>query len=292
MNEIVNHVPQVKNPLASWYRQPKIYVKLPSGGRFYPQNSLDRSSSDEYPVYSMTAKDELMLKVPDALMNGQAVVDVIQNCMPNVKNAWAIPAIDLDVILIAIRIATYGEKMTTPLTFGDDIEMEYSVDLRSVMDTLMNQITWESIVPINADLTVYVKPITYKQLTESAIQTFETQKLMQVANDDEMSDENKVKVFKESFSKLTAVTIGMIGSSIYKVDSSQGSTDNPKFIKEFIDNADKDIFNLVQDHLEQLKKVNSIKPIVVSVTEEMKAAGITNDTIEVPLVFDASTFFE
>jgi hypothetical protein len=115
---------------------------------------------------------------------------------------------------------------------------------------------------------------------------------MQVANNDEMSDENKVKVFKESFSKLTAVTIGMIGSSIYKVDSSQGSTDNPKFIKEFIDNADKDIFNLVQDHLEQLKKVNSIKPIVVSVTEEMKAAGITNDTIEVPLVFDASTFFE
>jgi hypothetical protein len=240
----------------------------------------------------MTAKDELMLKVPDALMNGQAVVDVIQNCMPNVKNAWAIPAIDLDVILIAIRIATYGEKMTTPLTFGDDIEMEYSVDLRSVMDTLMNQITWESIVPINADLTLYVKPVTYKQLTESAIQTFETQKLMQVANDDSISEENKVKVFKESFSKLTAVTIGMISASIYKVDSSQGSTDNLKFIKEFIDNADKDIFNKVQEHLEQLKTVNSIKPIVVSVTEEMRAAGITNDTIEVPLVFDASTFFE
>jgi hypothetical protein len=156
----------------------------------------------------------------------------------------------------------------------------------------MNQITWESIVPINAELTLYVKPITYKQLTESAIQTFETQKLMQVANDDSMSEENKVKVFKESFSKLTAVTIGMISASIYKVDSSQGSTDNLKFIKEFIDNADKDIFNKVQEHLEQLKKVNSIKPIVVSVTEEMRAAGITSDTIEVPLVFDASTFFE
>lgn len=273
-------------------RQPKIYIRLPSGGEYWPQGSLIPTETGEYPIYSMTAKDELMLKVPDALMNGQAVVDVIQNCMPNVKNAWSIPAIDLDVILIAIRIATYGEKMTTPLTFGDDIEMEHSVDLRSVMDTLMNQITWESVVPINSDLTVYVKPITYKQLTESAIQTFETQKLMQIANDNSMSDENKVKVFKESFSKLTAVTIGMIGASIYKVDSSQGSTDNPKFIKEFIDNADKDIFNRVQDHLERLKEINSIKPIVIQVTEEMKTAGVTEDTIEVPLVFDASTFFE
>jgi hypothetical protein len=285
-------VQQHINPLINFMRQPKIYIRLPSGGEYWSNGSLIPTETGEYPIYSMTAKDELMLKVPDALMNGQAVVDVIQNCMPNVKNAWAIPAIDLDVILIAIRIATYGEKMTTPLTFGDDIEMEYSVDLRSVMDTLMNQITWESIVPINADLTLYVKPITYKQLTESAIQTFETQKLMQVANDDSMSEENKVKVFKESFAKLTAVTIGMISASIYKVDSSQGSTDNPKFIKEFIDNADKDIFNKVQEHLEQLKTVNSIKPIVVSVTEEMRAAGITNDTIEVPLVFDASTFFE
>jgi hypothetical protein len=285
-------VQQHINPLINFMRQPKIYIRLPSGGEYWSKGSLIPTETGEYPIYSMTAKDELMLKVPDALMNGQAVVDVIQNCMPNVKNAWAIPAIDLDVILIAIRIATYGEKMTTPLTFGDDIEMEYSVDLRSVMDTLMNQITWESIVPINADLTLYVKPVTYKQLTESAIQTFETQKLMQVANDDSISEENKVKVFKESFSKLTAVTIGMISASIYKVDSSQGSTDNLKFIKEFIDNADKDIFNKVQEHLEQLKTVNSIKPIVVSVTEEMRAAGITNDTIEVPLVFDASTFFE
>jgi hypothetical protein len=99
-------------------------------------------------------------------------------------------------------------------------------------------------------------------------------------------------VFKESFSKLTSVTIGMIGASIYKVDSSRGSTDNVKFIKEFIDNADKDIFNIVQDHLERLKTVNSIKPIVIQVTEEMRAAGVTEDTIEVPLVFDASTFFE
>lgn len=272
-------------------RQPKIYIRLPSGGKYWPMGDLITTETGEYAVYSMTAKDELMLKVPDALMNGQAVVDVIEHCIPNIKNAWSIPSIDLDVILIAIRLASYGEKMVTPLTFGEDIEMEHSVDLRIVMDGLMNQIKWDPVVSINADLTVFVKPTTYKQLAFSAIQTFETQKLMQVANDDNMTEDDKVKIFKESFTKLTEVTVGMVGSSIYKVDTSQGSTDNPEYIKEFIDNADKDLYNLVHAHLDKLKENNSIKPIVVQVTEEMKSAGITGDTIEIPLVFDASTFF-
>ena len=107
------------NPLSMFMRQPKIYIRLPSGGEFWPEGSLEATETGEYPVYSMTAKDELILKVPDALMNGQAIVDVIQNCIPNVKNAWHAPNIDLDVLLIAIRIATYGEMMTTPITFNN-----------------------------------------------------------------------------------------------------------------------------------------------------------------------------
>ena len=42
-----------------------------------------------------------MMKTPDALVNGETTVEVIQSCMPNIKDAWKIPVIDLDVILIA-----------------------------------------------------------------------------------------------------------------------------------------------------------------------------------------------
>jgi hypothetical protein len=272
-------------------RQPKIYIRLPSGGEYWPAGSLTPSETGDFPVYSMTAKDELMLKIPDAVISGQAVVDVIQHCVPNIKNAWKIPSIDLDVILIAIRLATYGEKMNTPITFGEDIEMEYTVDLRTVMDSLMSQISWDPVVPINEDLTVFVKPMDYKQLSESAVQTFETQKILQIANNSTMSEDDKIRAFKESFTKLTEVTIGIVEKSIFRIDSSEGSTDNPRHIKEFIENADKDIFNIVQAHLENLKTINSIKPIQVTVTDEMKAQGITGDTVEVPLVFDPATFF-
>lgn len=279
------------NPLVSFMRQPKIYIQLPSKGEYWPAGSLVPTETGEFAVYSMTAKDELMLKIPDAVMNGQAVVDVIQHCIPNIKNAWNIPSIDLDVILIAIRLATYGENMKTPVTFGEDIEMEYTVDLRTVMDSLMNTIQWDPVVSINDDLTVFVKPMNYKQLSESAVQTFETQKILQIANSSTMSEDEKVRAFKESFGKLTEVTIGIVEKSIVRIDSTQGSTDNQRHIKEFIENADKDVFNLVQAHLEKLKDLNSIKPIQIPVSDEMRAQGITGDTVEVPLVFDPATFF-
>jgi hypothetical protein len=283
-------IPQ-HNPLASFMRQPKIYIQLPSQGEFWPSGSLQVSENGQFPVYSMTAKDELMLKIPDAIMSGQAVVDVIQHCVPNIKNAWHTPSIDLDLILIAIRLATYGEKMITPLTIGTETEMEYSVDLRMVMDNLLNQVTWESVVPITDELTVYVKPRNYKQISNNAIKTFETQKIIQIVNNENMPDEEKIRAFKESFNKLTDVTIGIVETSIYKVDTPSGSTENPQYIKEFMENADKEIFNAIQNHLEMLREKNTLKPIVVPVTEEMREKGYKGDTIEIPLVFDPSTFF-
>jgi len=279
------------NPLASFMRQPKIYIRLPSGGNYWPEGSLAITENNEYAVYSMTAKDELMLKIPDAVMNGQAVVDVIQHCVPGIKNAWEIPSIDLDAILIAIRIATYGEFMKTPLTLGEDLEMEYSVDLRIVLENIMQQINWEPMIPVNPDLTVFVKPLNYKQISESAVKTFETQKIIQMANDSNLTEEQKLSAFKDSFGKLTEVTIGLVQSSIYKIDSTGGRTDNPWHIKEFVENVDKDIFNVIQKHTEDLRIRNEIKPIKVAVTDEMREKGVKESFIEIPLVFDPATFF-
>jgi len=280
------------NPLTLYMRQPKVYVRLPSGGEFWPVNSIDMPENQQLPVYSMTAKDELLLNIPDALMNGQAVVDVIHNCVPNIKNAWLAPSMDIDALLIAIRIATYGEMMKTPVKFNDDLEMDYQVDLRVILDNLMNSCYWDPAIAINDELTVFVKPLNYRQTTAASLQAYETQKIIQLSNNDSIDDEDKVRMFKESFKKLTDSTVGIIVQSIDHIDTPQGSTNNPTHIKEFINNADKGIFNMIQSHLEKLKAENSVKPMVVPVTDEMREKGVKGDTIEIPLVFDASTFFE
>jgi hypothetical protein len=279
------------NPLTAFMRQPKIYITLPSQGQYWTPGSLEISATGEYPVYSMTAQDELLLKIPDALMNGQAVVDVIQNCMPHVKDAWGCSMLDLDVILIALRIATYGESMTTPIKFGDDLELDYQMDLRLVKDQLASQIAWEPTVTVSPELTVFVRPLVYKEFSDAAVQTFETQKIMQIVNDEAMNEEDKLRLFKESFNKLTTVTLGSVAKGIYQIDSINGSTTNPQHIAEFVNNIDKEMFNKIQLHLENLGSKNTLKPISVAVTEEMREKGFDGDSVEVPITFDASTFF-
>jgi hypothetical protein len=280
------------NPLMAFMRQPKIYIRLPSNGQYWKKDALIISETGEYPVYSMTAKDELMLKIPDALMNGQAVVDVIQNCMPNIKNAWEIPNLDIDAILIAIRLATYGEKMSMPVKFGDTLELEYDLDLHKLLDSVMTQVTWDPIVPINSEMTIFVKPLTYKSSNESALGTFETQKILQIVNSDGIDEQQKLSMFQDSFKKLTGITLGFVTNSIYQIDTSSGSTTDVKFIEEYIANCDKEVFNKVFQHLEKLREQNSVKPLVVDVTDEMKEAGITGETIEIPVTFDAASFFD
>ena len=96
---------QSVNPLKAFFRQPAIYLKLPSNGAYWPNSSIDFPQNRELPVYPMTAVDEITYRTPDALFSGQSVVNVIQSCIQNISNAWSIPAMDVDTILISIRIS-------------------------------------------------------------------------------------------------------------------------------------------------------------------------------------------
>jgi hypothetical protein len=286
-------IPQIKkpNPLSTYMRQPKIYIQLPSNGKWWEPGSLVLSENGEYPVYSMTAKDELMFKTPDALLNGQALVDVIQSCMPNIKNAWAIPSIDLDVILIALRFATYGDKMgishKIPVI---DEEVEHQLDLKILLSQLQSA-DWIEQIAISSDFIVFVKPLTYKHVSLASIKTFETTRILDVVNNDKITEEKKIEIFNESFGKLTNVTIDLVADSVYKVVTAEGEVTDKPFIKEFIVNADKDIFQKIQNHLTEMKNKYEIKPLTFTTTEDQQLKGAPA-TYTVPITFNQSDFFD
>jgi hypothetical protein len=278
------------NPLANYMRQPKIYITLPSQGEFWPKGSIDFPENGELPVFSMTARDELLFKTPDALMNGQAVVDVIQSCIPAIKDAWATPNIDLDTILIAIRLATYGEKM--PFTHKVPVineEVEYEIDLRMLLDQQHNN-QWIEQVAISPEFIIYVKPLTYRHMTQTNIKSFETTRILNMVNDENISDEKKLEMFNTSFTSLTKVTVDLMSSSIYKIVTDTGEVTDARYISEFINNADKEIFDVVQKHLSALKENNELKPLKFETTEEHRAAGAP-ETYEIPINFNDSDFF-
>jgi hypothetical protein len=79
---------QFSNPLRKYFRQPAIHLRLPSGGKFYPDGVVDLPPNGEIPIYPMTAVDEIITRTPDALFNGSAVPDILKSCVPNIKDPW------------------------------------------------------------------------------------------------------------------------------------------------------------------------------------------------------------
>ena len=155
--------PEKVNPLKKFYRQPKLYISLPSSGNYYPVGALIPTETNQYPVYAMTAKDEITMKTPDALLNGQSTVDLIQSCIPNITNAWVVPSIDIDALLIAIRIASYSENIDVELTLPNTtITKTYTADLRPSLDKLY-QATFDPLIQISDDMVIFIKPLTYKE---------------------------------------------------------------------------------------------------------------------------------
>ena len=279
-----------QNPLRKYFRQPKVYITLPSRGKFYPEGVLNMPETGELPVFAMTAKDELIIKTPDALLNGQATVDVIKSCIPNITNPWLMPSVDLDACLVAIRIATYGEKLdiTTKVPVLGE-EREFSVDLRQILNKLVTP-EYENILKLN-DINVELKPLSYKEFTNSNLKTFEEQRIFSLVNDDNMDDSEKLSRFSESFKKLTDLTVNMLSKSIAKIQIGDDEITSQSHIEEFVDNVDKEFFKGITDHLEQQRKKFAIEPIKVKSNEEDVAAGVPEEW-EVPVTFDQSNFFD
>ena len=281
---------QQSNPLKKFFRQPKLYIKLPSSGNYYPPGALERTENGEYPIYAMTAKDEMAMKTPDALLNGQSTVDLIQSCVPNIKNGWAVPSIDVDALLIAIRIATYGENIDVDVKIPNtDIIKTYTTDLRLALERLLNA-AFDPVVEINDEMTIHIRPLTYMEFTQSAIKTMEEQRIFNIVNDETIGDEQKLVMFNKSFKKLTDITVGMVSQCIAKISTPDGDVTDPAYIAEFIENADKMFFKAVMKHLEVQRDKFQMAPFKIITTEEERQEGAPAE-FEAPLTLDVSTFF-
>ena len=258
-------------------------MKLPSKGKFYKTGAIDISANEEYPVYAMTAKDELMFKTPDALLSGQSTVEVIKSCIPAMSDPWAMPSIDLDFCLIAIRVATYGESMEV----GTDCphckaSNSYDINLLEWMQVFNNFIFVDT---IEIDpLTVHIRPYNYKEITKTSIKTLEQQRLFAVINDEQIGDEEKLEKFGKSFVKITELTVDIIADCITQIETPNGASTDKTQIKEFINNCSKDVFEKIQQHIAGLREQIELK------AKDVKC-GECEKEFSLPITMDQSNFF-
>ena len=278
------------NPLNKYFRQAAIHVSLPSNGD-YPPHVITPSATGEFPVMPMTAKDEIKFKTPDALMNGQGVVDVIQSCMPNIKDAWQIKSHDVDTILIAIRIATYGETMDLQFNVPTiNEQVTHTINLPATLDDI-KQDKIENVITLKDGLTFETRPLTYRDMTQTSLQTFQQQKMYSTVQNSDISDEEKVKRFDESFKALTELNSKVLLKNISKITTPEGTeVSDPAQIKEFIDNANATLITELQDKLAVIRVQGSVKPLTLKATEEQIKKGAPA-TYQVPVTFDTANFF-
>ena len=278
------------NPLNKYFRQASIYVKLPSGTD-YPQDVVAKSETGEIGIMPMTAKDEIRFKTPDALMNGQGVVDAIQSCVPDIKDAWQVKSYDLDTILVAMRIATYGETMEINFNVpGTDENVSHTVNLPSILDQL-NTTKVDSEIELKDGLKITVRPLTYKDMTSTSLQTFQQQKMYSAVQDSQLSDEDKATRFNEAFKKLTELNASILLKNIEHVTMTDGTKiSDAMHIKEFIENANATLIKEIEGKLMDLRSQGAVKPLKLKATEEQIKKGAPA-TYEVPVTFDTSNFF-
>lgn len=273
----------MSNPLAKHFRQPALYLKIPSGGRFWPEGSIELTATGELPVYPMTIRDEIALKTPDALMNGEGVASMIRSCVPNIIDPFVCPTIDLDAVLIAIRLASYGQSMDIVSNCTNCKESnESSVNLNVLLSGIKMS-GYES--TRLEDLEFKFKPQTFRDLNNANVIAFEEQRLLDVVGSDKVDEEQKNLLFKESFKKLTDLSLDGVVNSIESVVVDGEQVTDRAMIKEFFNNCSRKIYDDVRKKIEDINNTNKLKPINLTCDH-------CQSEYKTELAFDQSNFFE
>jgi len=275
----------MSNPLTKYFRQPALYINLPSGGNYWPEGTLELDENNQVAVYPMTARDELTLKTPDALMNGQSVVDVIKSCCPQIKDPWRMPAMDTDFILIAIRIASYGENMDFRSTCPEcEEESPYEVHLPTMLDQVKSP-NYHAPLMLT-DLEVYLRPQNYKESNEAGMRIYQEQRLIATVNNSDMSQEQKLAQFKEIFKDVSSMNLASVVTNIKSITTSDGEDVNDiRHIGEYLDNAPKQVWDSIQKYIADTNAEGKLPDNQVTCDK-------CNKEYKVPIEFDYTAFFE
>lgn len=236
------------NPLKKYFRQPKVYIDLPSKGLFNKPGTLT-SDPTKMPIFGMTGMDEILLKTPDALLNGEATVKVVESCCPNITDAWDLSVLDLDLMLVAIRIATSGNTMTVTHTCNAcEAINDYDIDLGNIVQHFSG-LSYDNKVVLK-DVSIKIQPLNYKNWNEFQLQNFAVQRQLQQAlaltNEEEQN-----KLVAQLFDQVSKIQTEMIFAQIESVEIQEGSVNQREYIREWLENSDAEIFDAVRKQVEK-----------------------------------------
>ncbi len=283
---VVAAAPEADNPLSKYFRLPGLSVSLPTAGAFFPAGGVELDAAGEVSVLPMRAADELLLSSPDALMNNTAITNLIRSCVPAIKMPEYVSAPDLDVLLIAIRIASSGETMEIELPCPEcKKENTFEVHLPSVIGT-MKQIPAQNPLRLSDEVVVYLRPHTVSAQTKVLVSAFrETRAAQAIDADQTLSDDERNKRLNGVMDRLNDMNLFGLANSIVKIVVPGYEVTNHQHIKEFLGNTDKATLNKLRIEMERINGMGIDKSVPATCQH---CAHSWEGSIE----FNPATFFE
>ena len=284
--EINNQQNTAQNPLSKHFRQPSIYFKLPSEGKYWKDGSLSLSATGEVGVMPMTTKDEITLKTPDALLNGQGVVSVVHSCCPEIHNAWDMPATDVDATLIAIRIASYGNQMDFSAKCPHcETENEYAIDLGNTLSSIQ-QPNYNDPITVEG-LSVKIKPQNYAEVNRANMIAFEEQQILRSISDMPDNPQEAKERFDTHLKNIIDLNVSTLASQTESITTEDGTVvTDLAFITEFYNNATNKTIKTIQEYVNKLNVDGGVKPVEVNCNNEE-----CGKEFPITITFDYASFF-
>jgi hypothetical protein len=278
------------NPLSKYYVQPGTFVKLPSGGRYY-EDPPTITADGEIEVKPMNAMDELQFQSPDGLLNNDSLAKVLGKTVPGIKDPATILRPDLDVLLIALRVVTYGDTM--------DVEVEcphcnnkdqYSVDLSRLLAGAKD-IEAPDQVEVNG-LKVNIRPFTLftqNKLNEYMIDIQRTARELAVRQE---RSEDQLDALEELRTKMSASLnasslelFNIAVNSIISVETpDEQIVTDADFINEWLNNLKAPEYKIIREGIKNLSEERVDRKMTVKCTNCEKS-------VDSEVNFDPANFF-
>lgn len=272
------------NPLKRYSQRPGTYVALPSGGKYYtvpPKLTAD----GELEVRPMTASDEIKLKSPDGLMNSNSLYQVIEHVAPGITDGKTIPTPDLDIIVIAMRIATYGKMMDVGARCANcGHDEHYQIDLSRIIASAKKIEAPDSVKV--GDLTVNLRPHTSESNT--LLSTYQIEVGRAVRHFELASATDKPEHSRnlhETITRGSELLFDILTKTIVSVETPEDETiTDEKFIRDWLEDLASPDYQIIRD------AVNELSQERVNRKMKFQCAKCEHHN-EVEVSFDPANFF-
>lgn len=275
------------NPLNKFYRTKEVYVKLPTNYKFFTTKP-ETSEEGEIGVMALSTRDEMLLKIPDSLYNGEALFEIVKSVAPDIADPYELCMPDLDILLLATRIASYGKKMDIEAACPHCKKYSmYSIDIPMVLSKL-KMLPEDYTIEVKG-LSITFKPNSVKTINAKRIAQLETQK---IANELRLVPESETTTIKEklraSLETATAAKYAIIADAIEKIELPDGTVVKElNHILEWLSKTDSATIALLEKHKFVMNDNGIQKTFDVTCSNEECEKEFT-----APLEFNPAFFFK